>query len=676
MRNDWTLYNDDEKLIKTLVDELNITVLTAKILLHRGITTVEEADNFLNVDTKYKFHDPFLMKGMPEAVDRIIKAVDKREKIAIYGDYDVDGMTASSIMLHTLKRFDASVQSYIPDRMNEGYGLNVPALEKLIAAGITLLISVDCGIANANEITAVKDKLDIIVTDHHLTQEPINDAFAVIDPHQSNCNYPYKDLCGAGIAFKLSQALQNKIKGVDIQDYIDDIDLAALATVADIVPLTGENRKIVKLGLKQMSDTKNIGLRNLIEVAKLTGKKINAGHVGFNIAPRLNSTGRLATASRGVTLLTTEDEEFAKRIAEELETENIVRKNKEQQMLITANQKYIDMRRRKGGDMSSIVIAAEDWHPGIIGLTASKFVEKHYLPTIVIAVQDGIARGSCRSIAALNMKETLDYFKSYFTQYGGHAAAAGFSIKPKDINQFREDFDSYVKDKLTDDDFIPKKNIDALVNPSLIQIQSVDELEKLSPFGINNPQPVLAYSDIKGDNVKAMGGNNAHLSFMIKSDDASRKDMRAVAWSKGAFVSLVENEKVDITFMPTKDEFQGNVKVQCIVNTLEPSQATGLFPNRDVMINIYRFLRSCSDEADFKPFDICKLNTAFKKSTYANENVQQNSIYTMSCAIKVFEELGLMCFSFNNGGYFMPKATKKFALNESRFWRINSGQTV
>ena len=210
----------------------------------------------------------------------------------------------------------------------------------------------------------------------------------------------------------------------------------------------------------------------------------------------------------------------------------------------------------------------------------------------------------------------------------------------------------------------------------MIQIQSVDELEKLSPFGINNPQPVLAYSDIKGDNVKAMGGNNAHLSFMIKSDDASRKDMRAVAWSKGTFISLVENEKVDITFMPTKDEFQGNVKVQCIVNTLEPSQATGLFPNRDVMINIYRFLRSCSDEADFKPFDICKLNTAFKKSTYANEDVQQNSIYTMSCAIKVFEELGLMCFSFNNSGYFMPKATKKFALNESRFWRINSGQTV
>ena len=672
MKKKWILYKDDELLVKKFSNELNIDELTAKILCHRGITTVEDAELFLNPETKQKFYDPFIMKDMNKAVERIIRAIYKHERIIVYGDYDVDGMTSSAIMIRALKKFGASVDFYIPDRQNEGYGFNIRALEQIADEGAKLLISVDCGISNVREIESIKNRLDVIVTDHHLPSDPIDNAVAVIDPHQPNCEYPFKDLCGAGVAFKLCQALNQKIKGINIQDYVDDIDLVALATVADIVPISGENRKIVRLGLLEMAHTKNLGLRNLIEIANIRSDKISAGQVGFKIAPRLNATGRLDTASRGVQLLITEDETKAKRIANALNEENEIRKEKEAKMLQMANKKYIELRKIKGGDLSSIIIASEDWHAGIIGLTASKIVEKHHLPTIVISIDGDMSRGSCRSINSLHMKDALDRFKHYFSQYGGHAVAAGFSMPTKYINSFRDDFDNYVKDKLNDTGFVQKQSVDAIINPADLTLKVVDEIENLEPFGIGNPQPIFACKNVQGINSRAIGGNGAHLSFYIKSHDPNENDIKVVAWNKGSLTSLVDNELIDITFKPETNEFNGNVSIECHINSIEPSNVNGVFPNREIMANIYKFLRSQFTEDRLMTFDICKLNADFKRSQYANNNAKANSIYTMLCAINVFEELGLIYFDYDNTKFFMPKTKKKFDLNESRFLRINN----
>ncbi len=675
MQKSWKLIKDDETIVKKLADELNISELTAKILFHRGITNVEEAEIFLNPESKQEFNNPFLMKGMSKAVERIIKAIDNQEKIVIYGDYDVDGMTSSALMVRTLKNLGATVDFYIPDRQNEGYGLNISALQKIADSGTKLLITVDCGISNANEIAEIKDKLDVIITDHHLPFAAIDCAVAVLDPHQEDCNYPDKNLCGVGVAFKLCQALNMTINNIDYRNYLTDIDLVALGTVADIVPLVGENRKIVRLGLKQMINTKNIGLRALLEVSNIDkNKKLNTNHLGFKIGPRLNSTGRLSTASKGVHLLITNNEKEAAEIAQELDRENTNRKFKEYQMLETANKKYIKLREEHGGDLSSIVVASENWHPGIVGLVAARLLEKHYLPTIVIAIDGDIARASCRSIRALHMKEALDYFSDYFTQYGGHAAAAGFSIRTKDIDKFREDFDAYVKKNLKEEDFTPVQEIDVFVHPNKLNLQLADDMEKLEPFGVSNPYPVFACSNVKGVSPRTMGQSKSHLSFFIKGVNEGQFDMRAICWNKGSFVPLIESELLDITFEPERNEFNGNISVQCLINSIIPSKENCLFPDRETMINIYKFLWQRANSVEFKPYDIGKFSVDYKKSSFASENPALNSAYTMFCAIQVFEELGLIYFNANGDEFIMPKSSKKLDLNESRFWRLNNNQ--
>ena len=675
MQKNFTFYDDRnyEANIKTLAEKLNITPFVATILCHRGILTVKAAEEFLNPEFNQKFNDPFLMKDMDKAVDRIQQAIKNNEKIAVYGDYDVDGMTASALMLKTLKKFGVTAKSYIPDRQNEGYGFNVPALKKIVDEGVNLLISVDCGISNVKEIEEVRDRLDVIVTDHHLPSGEIDNAIAVLDPHQLDCKYPDKNLCGVGVAFKLCQALHSKINRIDIQNYIDDLDLVALGTIADIVPLIGENRKIVRIGLKQMADTNNMGLRALIKSAGIDSKKISTGQVGFRIAPRLNSIGRLDTASEGVKLLITEDESEAQDLANKLELENTERKNKELQILRAAYQKVQDLFKEKAGDISSIVVAGEGWHPGIIGLTASKLVEKYYLPTIVIAIQGDIARGSCRSIEALHIKNALDHFKDYFIQYGGHSAAAGFSIHTKDVENFSREFDTYVKNSLKEKDFIMNQKVDILIHPSKMTVKLASEIENLEPFGIGNPAPVFACKSIKGKSAKTVGKDKNHLSFYIESNDSQDKaGIRAIAWNASQFSLLVENELIDITYSPDLNEYNDTISVQCTVNSLEASKENGLFPTYEVMVNIYRFLKQYSDETNFQPYDICKMNVNFKNSPFASKNSKFNSIYTMLCAVQIFKELGLILFDLEEKNFCMPKPDKKLELNQSRFWRINN----
>ena len=671
MQKNLSLIEDDDSIVKKLATGLNISELTAKVLCHRGITDVVKAEKFLDPENKQEFNDPFLMKGMSEAVDRIIKAINNKEKIVIYGDYDVDGMTSSAIMLRALRKLDATVEFYIPKR-EEGYGLNVPALQKIADDGANLLISVDCGISNAKEIEEIKDRFDVIVTDHHLTSDtPVEHAVAVLNPHQKDCSYPDKNLCGVGVSFKLCQALNMKINDVDYKDYVIDIDIVALGTVADIVPLVGENRKIVYLGLKQMAETENIGLHALMEVADVTGKKLNTNHLGYKIGPRLNATGRIASASKGVQLLITEDENLAKNIAQELNAENDNRKDMENRMVEEANEEYYKLRAKRGGDMSSIIVASENWHPGVIGLAAARLLEKHYLPTIVLSIQGEYSRASCRSIEALHMKDALDHFKDYFIQYGGHAAAAGFTIRTKDLEEFREVFDDYVKQHLREDDFIPIQEVDAFIHPSKLTLKLADEIEKIAPFGVENPQPIFACKNVQSASPRVIGQEQKHLSFFVRGVEGN-SDVRAVSWGNAAFGPLIGNELIDITFEPEHNEFNGNASVQCMIKSISPSREGMPFPDRDAMINFYKFLKLHSDETEFKTYDIVKFSVEFKTSALANKNPKLNSTYTMQCAVQVFEELGLLQFNVIGDKFIMPRSSRKLNLNESRFWRLNN----
>ncbi len=643
------LINENPIDIKRLTDKLKISELTAKILIHRGITEPIDADLFLNPH-KQKFNDPFLMKGMTEAVARIFKAIVNHEKIIIYGDYDVDGMSATSILYRALQKLNAIVDFYIPDR-SEGYGLNENALQKIIEKNFKILISVDCGITNHKEINKFKDKIDFIITDHHLPTEPLNDI-CVIDPHQKDCNYPDKNLCGAGVAFKLCQAL-NK----NFQDYTEDIELAALATVADLVSLVGENRKIVSIGLDKMQSTKIIGLRELMNVSNLGSKKLNSNHIAFKIAPRLNSTGRLALAETGVKLLTTESIQEAKNISKMLNEENEKRKEIENEIVAEAEAEYRELRKIHGGDLSSIIVANENWHAGVIGLAASRLVENHFLPSIVISIKDELARASCRSIPTFHIKNALDHFKNYFIQYGGHSAAAGFTMYKKDLEKFRDEFDSYVKNSLHDSDFVPNVNVDSFIDPSAFSVDLINELDKFAPFGVDNPAPVFAQKNISTAYPKVMGQEKNHLSFFIKGKNS---DVRAVSWNKANFAPLIENESLDIIFEPELNEFNGNISIQCMVRSIYPNQNPKEKIDRELLIEIYKFLKKNSNSNNFQPFNICKLFFEFKNC----------SAYTFFGAVTIFEELGLI--QFNGNDFIMPKPVeknRKKKLNESRYWR-------
>lgn len=658
MRKKWVIKKTDTAKVQTIAEALGVSELTAKVLYNRGIRDAQSAKNFLEPEAA-PFNDPFAMKGMRTAVDRIKKALDAHEKICVYGDYDVDGMSASAILIRKFRKFGAEVESYIPDR-SEGYGLNEDALKKISSEGATLLISVDCGITNEKEIAAVKDLLDVIVTDHHLPAlAEIKSAVAVVDPNQKGCPYPEKNLCGAGVAFKLCQALEQELNGVDFQTYTTDIEIAAMATVADLVQLVGENRKIVRMGLKEMRQTECIGLKALVYASGLGEKRIAAGHVAFQIAPRLNSIGRLKTASEGLKLLLMENADEAKTLARRLNKMNQKRKDIEAEILEAAEGKVRALREECGGDLSTLVIAGEGWQEGVIGLTASKLVERYNLPTIILTTHDGIAyRGSCRSIPALHMKNALDSMSEIFKQYGGHSQAAGLEIVAENVPELVRRFDNYVRRNLSDEDFQPILYVDAIIDPAQITLDMAHEFEKFEPYGLGNPHPVLACKNIRGTWARTIGSGGAHLSFAI---DGEQK-IRAIAWNSGNLVPLVENEPIDIAYEPSLDEWQGEIHLQCSVSSLEPVAIEGEFPDREQLVDIYKFLRRA--RAFTEKFDLCSFVKVF------NESGKNFSTYKFDSAIKIFEELGLIIINSDKQTFELPKPKNKLELTNSRTFRL------
>lgn len=530
----------------------NINPLIQTILLQRGLNN-KEIKKFLygSIDDLY---DPYLMPDLKKGVERIIRALNNKEKIIIYGDYDVDGITSTALLYTYFKRsLGYEVGYYLPNRLKEGYGLNMEAIKKIVKKGYDLIITVDCGITRNREVEYAREEgIDVIVTDHHQPGDSLPGALAVIDPHRRDGKYPFKELAGVGVAFKLCQGIEKKIKGKSFSSDLDNLlDLVALGSIADIVPLRGENRILVKEGLRLLPHN-NTGVRALIKKTGLEGKNLNAGQIGYIIAPPLNAAGRMDDPEMGIELLVSESVERANDIAEKLVKINRNRQDEEERILNEAR----EMVNGLGDGYSSIILASENWHHGVIGIVASRLVEEYYRPTILIAIEDGIGKGSCRSIPGLNIYDALSACSEELRAYGGHAMAAGLEIEVSKLETFRRKFDNYLKGQLTDEDFIPKLKLDGILNPQEINIELYNDLEELKPFGVGNPRPKFLLNNVKLSKIFSIGKDGKHLKFSLQNG------LKGIGFGFGKMKNNLINKKLDLAFTLNLNEWNGMKELQ------------------------------------------------------------------------------------------------------------------
>ena len=516
----------DDEYIEKLQHELvckgiNISFLITKFLYHRGIKTFDAAKEFLYPEYRL-LYDPFLLKDMEKAVKLIQSHISKNNCIFVYGDYDVDGITSTSILVKMLKACGALVEYYIPDRIQEGYGINIPAIDSIRSQNASLIISVDTGITAVDQVEYAKEiGLDIIITDHHECQETIPKADAVINPKQEECTYPYKNLAGVGVTLKLAQALA-KIYGISEAFIKDLIEIAAIGTVADIVPLIDENRVIVSVAFENIQKKRrlsqgNKGLKALLEMVGATEKPLTAGIIGFQVGPRLNAAGRLGDAKRGVQLFLTESEKEAMDIATELDAENRRRQEMEQAILFEADeiiQKTGDMERQ-----SVLVVASENWHHGVIGIVASRLTEKYYKPTIVLTIHDGVASGSARSVEGFSIFDALMQSKHLFLKVGGHEMAAGMSLLVENVDTLRSALNQYAKENMSATTLIPKVRIEHMASLEEVNVEFIEELRQLEPYGAGNQEPRFLLSGQVGK-AELMGKEKTHfkMQFVQETD--------------------------------------------------------------------------------------------------------------------------------------------------------------
>jgi len=552
----WTIKNvEDEYSVKSLADSLNISDILARLLVERNIKTFSEAKQFFR-PTLESLHDPFLMDNMEEATTRLIEALTENQLICIYGDYDVDGTCATAVLYLFLKELDANVEYYIPKRLEEGYGLSKAAIDQVKEKGTSLLITVDCGIT-AIEETEYANQLgmNVIICDHHQPKEEIPNAVAVLDPLKPNCNYPFKYLSGAGVAFKLAQGTGERIGKRDL--CLQYLDLVALAGAADIVPLNDENRVLVAEGLNMINNNPRPAMEALIEVSHLQPGQLNSGQVVFTIAPRINAVGRMGDAERAVELLITDDKNEALKLARVLETENYERRKIDVETFDSAIE-MVDNYLDKKNDFA-IVLHYEDWHPGVIGIVASRLVEKYYRPTVLLTTIDGVAKGSARSITNFNIYEALEKCEGSLLHFGGHRMAAGVAVKLDKIEEFKEIFNNVVRETVTVDDLLPEIRIDSKLKFSEITPKFLKILEQFSPFGPGNMRPVFLSENVQISNTPRIVGSN-HLLLSLKQE-GSERIFDCIGFNMGEFCDPIikNNSKIDVVFTIDRTVRDGRV---------------------------------------------------------------------------------------------------------------------
>ncbi len=565
----WEPVPCDEAAVAPLANALGVTPVVARLLCQRGLADPDAAARFL-APSLQQLHDPFRLAGMGAAVERVLAAVARRERVAIHGDYDVDGITATVILRRMIEGIGGDVVHFLPDRLRDGYGLQVPAVERLHADGVRLLISVDCGIRSAAAARRARELgLDLIITDHHEPEEELPPALAVINPKRPDCGYPDKHLSGAGVALKLVQGLCQR---TGHEAWVPAfVKMAAIGTLADVVPLVGENRVIASAGLAMLSrGPHKVGLQALLDVAGLSGKRVGSHDVGFLLAPRLNAAGRMASPDIAARLLLATDPaaaDEARALAAQLDEENGRRQAQEQEILADAR-KAIESDPDIGA-RSVLVVAGEGWHRGVIGIVASKLVEAFWRPAIVISIEDGVAHGSCRSIPAFDMLAALGACHAHLARFGGHRAAAGLTLEAAGLKAFRAAIQQYGDECLGPDDLRPRLRIDAALGLADIRGRLVEELGRFEPFGIGNPRPVFLARGVQiADGPRRV--KERHLKFAVRHQG---RVFRVMAWrAAGRERELVEcRGGLDLAFSLTQNTFNGETFTELTLADARPA---------------------------------------------------------------------------------------------------------
>ncbi|MBN1779392.1 MAG: single-stranded-DNA-specific exonuclease RecJ [Candidatus Buchananbacteria bacterium] len=550
-----------------------INPLILQLLANRDLKTQAQIDEFLNPDYGTDLHDPFLFVDMEKAVERIMKGIEKKEKMVVYGDYDADGVSSTAILFSALEAFGADVDVYIPFRETEGYGLNMAAVKKLIDQGVKLIVTVDCGTSNAPEVEElVKNNVDIIITDHHQQPLVMPEAYAIINQNTDRDTYPYKNLCGAGVAFKVVQALTLKQANYQVEQLADGwekwlLDLVAIGTVADMMKLIGENRTLVKYGLVVLNKTKRPGLQNLIKIAN--GDKllnIDEKTIGFQIGPRLNAAGRLDHAGVAYRLLVTEDKEEATKLAE-----NINATNKQRQTLtdLIAQEARTILGEPNGRKLLAAV--GDGWPMGVVGLIAGRIADQYYTPTLVISKFGGEIIGSGRSIEGFNIVKALQECDQYLSRYGGHAQACGFTLKDeKQVDEFIAKMTEIATREIGDKVLVPNLEIESEVKLSEINWQLFENLEIFKPFGEGNPKPKFVAKSLNITEIAGVGADNKHLRLMVSQNDENSKKL--IGFGFGEWLEKLKvGDLIDVVFEVDVNEWNGNRELQLKIIDLKQS---------------------------------------------------------------------------------------------------------
>lgn len=565
----WIYYpkkTENIQAAEALTRELSIPPVIARILVNRGIDTAQKASSYLSKGIG-AVHHPFELKDAKKAALRIKQAIESGEKTVIYGDYDVDGITSTAIMYRFLREHGADVDYYIPNRSDEGYGINMLALQKIKSSGASLLITVDCGITAVGEVEFAKSLgLDVIITDHHTCKEELPRAYALVNPKQSDCTYPFKDLAGVGVAFKLILATALVLEEPARKYFDKYIETVAVGTVADVVSLTDENRIFVANGLRNIHNTKTPGLQALFGEAGISGKPVNTGTISFAVAPRINAAGRVGSANTAVELLVTDSAERAAEIAAALDGENKQRQKTENQILQEALEMIAQI--KNPAEKHVLVLAKKDWHHGVIGIVASRIVDRFNKPTILISLKDNLGKGSGRSIKGFNLFDALTHCSDILLKYGGHDLAAGLGLNYSDIDEFDRKINEYAAEVLKTADTTPSITIDAELEANEITFALAEALSVFEPFGMGNPQPVFSITGATLLAERTMS-DGKHCKLSVSKNG---KAFNFIGFGMGALTEhFVIGNKIDIAFTAGINVFRDEQNLQLVIKAARAS---------------------------------------------------------------------------------------------------------
>lgn len=582
----WIVATSDPAAAADLAARLKTSPLLAQVLLNRGLSDPDACTDFLRPSLRC-LHDPLLIPNLPKAAERVARAVRDKEKIVVYGDYDVDGITATAILWHAIKALGGEVEFYIPHRIEEGYGLNADAVAQLCNQGAKLIITVDCGVTAVDQVKVACERgVDVIVTDHHEWKcrelKPlVPECLAVVHPRLPHDGPPYPNpmLCGAGVAFKLAWGVGKVMTGGrkvsdDFRAFlVNAMALAALGTIADVVPLVGENRVIAHQGLVGLRESRLTGLRALIASAGLTGQALDSFDVGFRLAPRLNACGRMGHARLAVEMLTTADERKATEIATYLEQQNRARQAIERKILQQAVEQVEQLKLDADGSCA-IVLGREEWHPGVIGIVASRLVDRYHRPAVMVSLDNGHGQGSGRSIAGFHLSKALEACSEHLDGYGGHEMAAGLTLQTARFEDFRQHFCRHASSLLNADDLVPELRLDAVAELNQLTDALVSDLKRLGPFGHGNPRPLLC---CRGLEVVApprrVGASGDHLQIMVRQDGAGY-GIKCIAFGYGPlFDRLTPGTVIDLAVEASINEYNGRRSVELEVKDVRFPEA-------------------------------------------------------------------------------------------------------